>query len=383
MEVFKTYFLVLRKCKVAIIMYAAIALLIPVLMGMGNSDNAEFSAVSLNIGIIDKDESSLGEALIDYFGDEHKIREIEDDRQEILNSLYWDELDYVLLIPEGYGESLKNGSPGDLSCMSVPGHFESAYFESELKRYMGKLQTLIKCGYGVEGAKEELKALSENGAEVELAEFVNKNHNDIATAFLQYMPYLFITLSMMGIGYVLMSFNKKDVRERMECASVPLLKRTMGLAAGAIVYGMLVFILAVAAVSIISKGSILTDSRLLWFLLNMSGMLFFGLSLGFFTGMLAKSAETISGMLNIVSLVLCFMGGVFVPMEFFGEGVKTAAQFFPTYWYVISNEQIGAMTEVNPEFTGDILVRLGMSTAYALVIFAVTLVVVSARRRKK
>lgn len=383
MEAFKAYFLVLRRCKGAIIMYALIALLIPVVMSIGNAKDDEFSASSLNIGIVDEDDKSLGTALVDYFGEEHEIRKIEDDRQEILDSLYWEELDYVLLIPMGYEEALLNGSSMDLSCMKVPGQFTSAYFESEFRLYMDKLQMLVKSGYSMKEAQEELSVLAESETEVELADFVNEKQNDISTVFLQYMPYLFITLSMMGIGYVLMSFNKTEIRERMECGKVSLLKRTMGLAAGAIVYGMMVFILGLAAAAVISKGSILTDSRLPWFILNMSGMLLFGLSLGFLTGMFAKSAETINGILNVVSLVFCFMGGVFVPIDFFGDGVKTAAQFFPTYWYVISNEQIGGMTEANSLFTGDILVRIGMCAAYALVIFAVTLVVVSAKRREK
>lgn len=383
MEVFKAYFLVLRKCRVAIIMYAMIALLIPVVMSIGNGKDEEFSASSLSIGIIDEGSESLGTALVDYFGEEHNIRKIEDDRKEILDSLYWGELDYVLLIPAGYEEALLNGSSMDLSAMKVPGQFTSVYFESEYRLYINKLQMFLKSGYGMKEAQEELRKLAESKTEVELADFVNEKQNDISTVFLQYMPYLFITLSMMGIGYVLMSFNKKDIRERMECGKISLLKRTMGLAAGAVVYGIMVFILGLAAAALISKGSILTDSRLPWFILNMAGMLLFGLSLGFITGMLAKSVETIAGVVNVVSLVLCFMGGVFVPMEFFGDGVKTAAQFFPTYWYIISNEQIGGMTEANSLFTGDILVRVGMSAAYALVIFAVTLVAVSAKRREK
>lgn len=383
MEVFRAYFLVLRKCKGAIIIYALIAMLIPVVMSIGNAKDEEFTAESLNIGIVDEDGKSLGAALSAYFGKEHEVREIEDDRQEILNSLYWEELDYVLLIPMGYEEALLKDSSMDLSCMKVPGRFESAYFESELQLYMEKLQMLVKSGYSMKEAKDRLSVPAENRTQVELADFVNEKQNDISTVFLQYMPYLFITLSMMGIGYVLMSFNKKDIRERMECGSIPLLKRTMGLAAGAIVYGMMIFALGLAGAVVISKGAVLTDSRLPWFILNMSGMLLFGLSLGFITGMLAKSAETITGVLNVVSLVLCFMGGVFVPMDFFGDGVKTAARFFPTYWYVVSNEQIGGMTEANSLFTGDILLRIGLSAAYALVIFALTLVIVSAKRREK
>ena len=84
--------------------------------------------------------------------------------------------------------------------------------------------------------------------------------------------------------------------------------------------------------------------------------------------------------MNVLSLVLCFLGGIFVPRQFFGAGVQKVAKTFPTYWYVVNNESIGAMKTVSHTFVKNILTQSMVSLGYALVIFAVTLVIVSARR---
>ena len=134
---------------------------------------------------------------------------------------------------------------------------------------------------------------------------------------------------------------------------------------------------------VISGGNILTDARLPWFAVNIFAMLLFGISLGFFTGMTVKNSDAVNGVVNVTSLVLCFLGGVFVPRQFFGDGVMRVAKLFPTYWYVVNNEMIGAMKNVTQSFVRNVLIQSVVSVGYALVLFAVTLVIVSARRSSR
>lgn len=122
------------------------------------------------------------------------------------------------------------------------------------------------------------------------------------------------------------------------------------------------------------------DSRMPYFMLNMLTLLLFSLSLGFFAGTVAKNNDTLSGINNVLGLGLCFLGGVFVPQEFFGEAVLKVAKFFPTYWYVKANTAISSMAtgaEVQ-ELRGQVL----LVVFYALAIFALTTVVISAKRKR-
>ena len=157
----------------------------------------------------------------------------------------------------------------------------------------------------------------------------------------------------------------------------------MGLTAAILVYGLCLYLFVLAAAVVISGGNIQTDARIPWFAANIFAMRLFGISLGFFTGMTVKNGDAVNGVVNVTSLVLCFLGGVFVPRQFFGDGVMRVAKLFPTYWYVVNNEMIGAMKNVTQSFVRNVLIQSAVSVGYALVLFAVTLVIVSAKRSSR
>ena len=37
---------------------------------------------------------------------------------------------------------------------------------------------------------------------------------------------------------------------------------------------------------------------------------------------------------------MCFLCGIFVPLEYLGAGLVRAAHFLPAYWYIISADRI-------------------------------------------
>lgn len=389
MQVFKTYFRILKKYKGTVILYFVIFLSVAVIMATqleqsSESEKQEFSSETLHLAIVDRDHQTLGAAIKEYFKEKHEFIDIEDDEDTIFNELYWRKLDYVLVIPKGFEESMADGNSSDmeLECMEVPGSYANSYFETELNRYMGRLGGLVESGYSIREAEEELDSLKGEMAKVELPSFVNENKNDITTSFFQYIPYMFISLGIVGVGMVLRLFNEQEVKDRMECSSTPLKVRIVGLAGGIFGYGLIMLLVIVAVAGFLTKGKVFSDIRTPYFMLNIFAMLLLGLSLGFFVGTVAKNNDTVNGIVNVASLGLCFMGGVFVPLEFFGKGVLQVAKFIPTYWYVVTNEAIGGMTKMTSSLAKEIIPQIGVEVGYVFVIFAITVVIISGKRRR-
>lgn len=387
MQVFKIYFKLLKHYKGVIILYFAIFITVALIMtGNLSADSKKgFEEEKLDIAIIDQDKETLGTALKTYFGGNHNLVDMEYEESAILNELYWRQLDYVLVIPKGFeADLLKGNRKGmELKCMRVPGYFEASYFESELTLYTSKLTGLLAAGYSIEKAEKELLDLQAEKTEISFAAFVNENQNDACTVFFTYAPYLFITLGMNGVGIILLRFNAKEVKDRMECSATSMKSRIAGITGGILAFGAIMLAVVLIIAGVLSKGSIYTDVRFPFFMLNLVSMLVLGLSLGLLTGMVAKNSEEVSGMVNIVSLGLCFLGGVFVPQEFFSDTIIKVAKFFPTYWYVATNEIIGGMKEFDTALFGKIFSQMGLVFCYALVFFAVTLVVISNRRKRR
>lgn len=386
MQVFKLYFKLLKSYKGVVILYFVIFMAVAVIMtkNLAADSNVSMAEMKLDIMIVDEDKKTLGGALEEYFGKRHDLVEMEYDKEQITDALYWRKLDYVLVIPEGFEESILSDEIDDMELenMKVPGYYDAVFFESELSMYTAKLKGLLAAGYSMEEAEEQLVKLQEEKTEVKIASFVNEKQNDICTVFFAYVPYLFITLGMNGIGLILIVFNEQKVKDRMECSCTTMKERMAGLTGGILVFGLMMLAAVVAVAGVLSKGSIFTDSRFPYFLINMLAMLLFGLSLGFFAGTIAKNKDAMNGLVNVISLALCFLGGVFVPQEFFSETIIKVAKFFPTYWYVATNNSIGAMKQLTPQLTSELTTQVGLVVGYALVVFAVTVVIISNKRKR-
>ena len=387
MQVFKTYFKLLKCYKGTLIIYFTLFLVISVVFVKNlsaPSGEQAFSSYQLDLAVIDRDKQTFGSALKTYFEGEHQFLEMEDDEDAILNELYWRNLDYVLVVPEGYEDSILDEQKPDmeLQCIKIPGNYESSYFETELIQYTGRLNGLLSCGYSMEEAEKELENLKEKTVSVTMASFVSENQNDVSTVFFAFVPYLAISLGILGVGIILLQFNKQELKDRTECSAMPLRERVTGLTGGILAYGCILLLILLVTAAFLSDGSILTDPRLPYFTINMVAMILFGLSLGFLTGTIAKNVDAVNGIVNIVGLGLCFLGGVFVPLEFFSDKITKIAKFLPSYWYVVTNNTIGEMKEMTPKIAGEIFPQMGVIFGYALAIFAVTLVIVSGKRKR-
>ncbi len=386
MQVFKLYFRLLKHYKGILFIYFVIFIAVTFIISdnMSVSGGEEIYTTSLNVAIIDYDKKTLGNGLKDYFGDKHYLTEIEYDEDAILEELYWRELAYVLIIPEGFEAAILAGEEEkiELQSMKVPGTMTADYFQSELELYMSKLVALLNAGYSLDEAQAVLMDLKEEKATVSLAGFVNENQHDRCTVFFLYAPYLFVALGIQGVGLILLHMNGKEVKARMECSSMPIKQRIAGLTAGTLFYGGIMLAAVLIIAGILSKGSIYGDVRFPYFILNLISMLLLGLSLGFLAGTVAKNGNAVSGIVNVASLALCFLGGVFVPQEVFSDGITKVARFIPTYWYVQTNNEIGAMQTMNTELLQKILSQTGLVACYALAVFALTVVLISSRRKQ-
>ena len=386
MQVFKTFFKLIYSYKKTILIYFLVFLaMIVMLTKLQYSQNESgFQQQRLNIGVIDNDQSEYTKGMMEYFSVNHDMKLIEDDREAIVDELYWRTLDYILVIPKGFTDSLENGSleAVELSSMKVPGYFEAEFFESDLKMYHSKLVSLLEVGMSVEEANKQLMKLQESSVNVKLASFVNDNQNDVVSGIYGNMPYFFIAVGVSSIALVLIAFNRQEIKDRTECSPTTLKNRSAGIICGMIGFGMILLIVSFLIVLILSGGKALTDVRIPYFMINAVSIMIFSVSLGYLAGNVSNSTEVTNGIVNVVSLLLCFLGGVFVPQEFFGEGIERVAKILPTYWYVHNNSMISKVAEVNGDFIKEILLNCSISVLYAVAVFAISLVIINAKRKR-
>ena len=189
----------------------------------------------------------------------------------------------------------------------------------------------------------------------------------------QYLPYIYLSITIFIIGYVLQSFSGREIRRRMLAAP----DSTVSQSLQAVAALGLVFLVFWAASMLLpaAAGSLAFYTSPLrgLYLLNSLAFLLVSLSIGFLTASLVKSRQGLAAMANVVGLGMCFLCGVFVPMRYLGTGVLAAARFLPAYWYETANNLLSDTAVLSRSARAAVRQAIWIELAYALAIFAVTL----------
>ena len=115
-------------------------------------------------------------------------------------------------------------------------------------------------------------------------------------------------------------------------------------------------------------------------MLNAFVFLVVSVALAFLIGQVSKTSGMISAIANAVVLGMCFLGGVYVPIEFMGTTMGTVAKFFPTYWYVQSVQSAANHTTMASS-TAPIFEGMGLQLIFAAALMCVALVVAKQKQR--
>ena len=159
MQVYKTFFKVAKKYTGGCLVYLAVFLFLMVGMSYlsSNDTNNKFVASTVKFTVIDEDNSDASNALIDYLADKHELVEMNSyDTETLQDNLYYEEIRYILNIPKGYEEKLKNEDYDNLLSHTMKTDSAAGYFfNQDLSAYINTLILNIKGGYGFDEALEE------------------------------------------------------------------------------------------------------------------------------------------------------------------------------------------------------------------------------------
>lgn len=382
MTVFRGYVRIIKRNLNSIIMYVAIFMTICIVIqnAMANSGMTDgFSSMKMNVAVIDRDGGVVADTLKALMERDQKVVEIEDDAQVMQEELYYGNVEYILIVPEGAEEKLRQGE-ACVESITDPGTYSAYYAQAQVTNLLNQIRVCLASGMELEEACKNALAMGENEAKVTLLD-VNGNAGlrPDYNYFFAYLPYAFLGATIMTMSLILMEFKKKEIRSRMQSSAVPFWKQILSMVAAFLIVGMLIWAIFLVIQTILYQGGIFTSGHVMLYLLNSLACILVAQSLGFFTGTVANGSGALNGMNNVISLGLCFLGGIFVPLEMLGDGVTKVSQFLPTYWYSVVNGLLGDYAVLGSELIGTVWMGLLIQVLFAAAIFALTLII---RRRQ-
>ena len=99
------------------------------------------------------------------------------------------------------------------------------------------------------------------------------------------------------------------------------------------------------------------------------------LALAYLVGMLTNNTNALNGIVNTVSLGMCFLCGVFVPLDVLNKGVITVAQFLPVYWYEKANDTLAEFGNITGGVRTEVLQAVGIQLVFAAAILCIAMAV--------
>lgn len=367
MQVFKAFFMIANRNKMSVIVYIGIFFALTLMLsGAGQkNDKTQFSQTSLEIAVDNKDQGELGEGLVKYLSEKNNIKDMPEEREELLDAMYYEELDYVLVIPEDFSRLFMERKRNQLlEGTIVPGSTVASLAETEISQFLNILAMYADSGYQqAEAVKMTLKIMQEE-SKVEFLDAYGEKGKEPVLYYLQYLPYIFICVMIISLGLVLMVFSKKDIDARNKCSAMSFTSRNLQMILGSIILMIMEYVLFMGMAVILYPEYMLSIRGVLsW--ANAFAFMLLSLSLAFLIGSLAKSIEILNMCSNVIGLGFSFLGGIFVPLEMIDSNIKKISKFIPSYWYTISNDAISRIDNIKQAgpVIQNILVLLGFTAA--------------------
>jgi len=333
MIVFKTFFKVLNRYKVSLIMYLGIAIgIVFILSGFNSSGNAAYSSTSHGVIVVDNDGSEVSKALIGYLGTVNNIVENKYDNEQITDMIYYTKISNYLVIPKGFGEAYLSGSAEALKIESTKeASVRMGYLiETEIENYLNLTGNYMKGGYTFAEAEKLAKESLSDTSAVNMVAEIKIQDDKIFTVFTM-LPYALLTMLCSAVLPVILRFGTMLINKRTEISSIPSSKKQimLALASGVVTAGIIIVLIIISS---FLAGEVFTDR---WLMVVLNALVFSmtGVMIIIALSSFSIKPEATPAITNIVALSFSFLGGIFVPIEYLGGAAKTIGQFLPTYWY--------------------------------------------------
>ena len=334
MTVFKTFFKVLKNYKISLIIYLSISIgVTAMLAGMSGGSDNKYSTTSHGLVVIDNDDSEISRELVAFLDEVNVIKKGDFTDEQIAQLMYYTKISNYLIIPEGFGDAFEAGNIDASSMIDSTkdaGSRMGYLVEAEIESYLNLYANYMRGGYDAAEAAGLAKTALMDHSSVEM---IGDGKEEVSSIFIifQCLPYGILTMLFSAILPVILRFNTEIINKRTNISSTSNTRIQFSLAAAVSIVAVVVFTMLMVVGSTMSKEAF-TDR---WFLIFID-LIVFCITVIMMIVALSNfriKIDFAAGLTNIISLSFCFLGGIFVPLEFLGGGAKTIGQFLPTYWY--------------------------------------------------
>lgn len=350
MQVFKAFLKTALKFLPQTILYFVIFISIAIVVSFSATDSnqTDFRTVELDIGIIDEDNSTASQGLKDYLNDMHHLVSIAYDENTLLDRLFYRDLDYILILPQGFEERLINGEENGLfETIQIPGVYSSTFIDEQINTCLKTIRLYLFGGSNLEDALADAASALQNASnQVSVLHFekeISSSTTEIYYYF-KFLPYVLLSMILCGLTPILNIFWEKNLSKRISCSSTSLISQNLQLAFGSVLYCLGIWGLFILTARIVYGAELFSEAGC-FSIMNSFLVMPLAIAISLMISCFAPTSNIINMLNNIISLGMSFLCGIFVPQQLLGDNILSVSRFLPLYWYIKSSDMIFGFSE--------------------------------------
>lgn len=397
MGVFKYALRMMVRTPLFFFIYAVGLSLMGVLMagaiGGATASTTTYERPQVNYALVDRDRSPLSESIGRFMETQGTAVAVDPSAQGFQEAMATNAVDYVLQIPEGYGERFLEAArtggtmpllEGTTGAVDVSGQL----VQGALEGYLGAARFQAAGHPEEDGAAVGDAALEETATKVEVGMLdvpVEATGQGTFVYYLKWSTYPLFAAVLSCTAALIARFESGTVRRRDLASPLPLLSYN-----GQVLAACLVVTVTVWAVSMgIGLGFFHSELGSLGaggLAASLGAAMVFSLAAlacAYLAGQCGIGLGGANALGNILGMAISFTAGVWMPMDLLSDGVRAFARFLPGIWYTDALDGAARLAgAVDPgAVMAGLLADVGVVLLFALVLFLVGLVVAKLRQQ--
>ncbi len=311
----------------------------------------------LKVTIIDNDKTAITEGIINTIKDKAEVNF--DSEDTIQDNLINNEIDYAIVIPKGYTDSLINREDPILKTYEAKEGNTSTAIKASLNNYINILKTFAKNSNGDKDKfYDAVKYYSDGSYKLSYTSVDkgegNKSKTDKAMAFI----VLNLLFSATSATNIILKDREKNVFTRLFTTPMTRFKYIFQSLLSFLVITFVQITLYFLVFKYVFKFNLGDSPLSLYTLFLIFGI--FTISLGVFITTHSKDLRISGTISTLIILPFAMLGGCFWPIDVMPNVLKNISKFIPTTWINNSNSNVLYGSTLNNEMT-TIALLLGLS----------------------
>lgn len=386
MKVFKLYFKVFKKSvMIPALMYIVIFSALVIMFssfGSGGATAGKFEPSKCDVAVINQDGSAFSKVLEEYIESQSKPVNLSGDEQSIKDALFFRSADYILIIPEGYGDLFLEGKNPNLETYTIPDSTDGVFVDMLVNRYV-KSFDLYRIGtqdMDIDAIDEAVRSDLAFSTPVHTPEQTEVK-DDITSVnfYFNYTAYPYLAMIILVVSMITLILNGKEIKRRNLCAPINQTAFSLKLFLANTVV-VLIFWVIFSGYAFLFYGERIIGMQGFLYCANGLVYVLMCLALSFMISNIVSSKNAISAISNTLGLGCSFLGGVFVPQSMLSDTVKNIAIVNPLFWFVKANNHIASLSTYDMEAMKPLYMYILIEVLFAAVFMAIALVAIKQKR---